>query len=76
LFVNETFIDADYSRLKQAVANVVDNAIKFTKKGTVELSMNRGENFVQIVVRDTGIGIPYDFKKSVSINSSKLIVAV
>jgi PAS domain S-box-containing protein len=65
LFVNETFIDADYSRLKQAVANVVDNAIKFTKKGTVELSMNRGENFVQIVVRDTGIGIPYDFKKSV-----------
>ena len=65
LLVSETIIEADYSRLKQAIANVVDNAIKFTKKGTVELSMNRGENFVQIVVKDTGIGIPNDFKKSV-----------
>lgn len=53
---------ADGSRLKQILANLLDNAIKFTPQGgqvTIQLEYLASE--VQITVADTGIGIPPDF---------------
>ena len=60
------FVEADKLRLTQILLNVCGNAIKFTEKGSVELSvMPVGEmlNGVQIIrfeVKDTGIGIAKD----------------
>ena len=53
---------ADIIRLKQIIINLVGNAIKFTKEGTVaiELSVDKKEAadlLIKLVVRDTGIGI-------------------
>jgi signal transduction histidine kinase len=49
---------ADRSRLRQVVANVVDNAIKYTPGGGhVELTASSGSG-VAISVRDDGVGIP------------------
>lgn len=52
----------DAVRLKQIVLNLVNNAIKFTEKGTVELRVRlikktTNHNVIQIQVTDTGIGI-------------------
>jgi heavy metal sensor kinase len=50
---------ADENRLRQAVANLLDNAIKYTPAGgRVEVAVKQAAGQVLITVRDTGIGIP------------------
>ena len=51
-------VDADENRLEQILINLVGNAIKFTRGGTVEISAVVRGGFAEISVRDTGIGIP------------------
>lgn len=42
----------------EAIANLIDNAIKYTEKGSIVLSVKMYEFFLCIQVSDTGIGIP------------------
>jgi CheY-like chemotaxis protein len=51
------YILADGSRLQQVLANLVGNAVKFTKAGSVEVAVNRLEGRLRFEVRDTGPGI-------------------
>ena len=57
----EVFI-GDPTRIQQIVNNLLGNAIKFTKKGSVTLSVERviedQQQYVMLSVKDTGIGIP------------------
>lgn len=48
----------DSSRLTQIAKNLLSNAIKFTDDGQVELLVTTNDNQWQIVVQDTGVGIP------------------
>ena len=52
-----TDIICDSGKLKQVVENLLNNAIKFTSVGTVELGFVVGTNEIQIYVKDTGTGI-------------------
>ncbi|MEG8946741.1 PAS domain-containing sensor histidine kinase [Rosettibacter firmus] len=55
----EVKIYADRKRLKQALDNLVSNAIKYTPKGgRINLMVNDFEKEIEITVSDTGIGIP------------------
>jgi PAS domain S-box-containing protein len=55
------WIDADPVRMAQALANVLDNAARFTAPGgRIEVALDRGAGWVEIGVRDTGAGIPRD----------------
>ncbi|MGE0866879.1 MAG: sensor histidine kinase [Vicinamibacterales bacterium] len=52
-------VRADRDRLRQALANLVDNAIKYTPRGgRVEIEARPTVGAVSIIVRDTGAGIP------------------
>ena len=52
-------VHADYARLRQALANLVDNAIKYTPEGgAVTLTAAHRPEGVAFEVRDTGPGIP------------------
>jgi signal transduction histidine kinase len=55
---------ADPDRLQQAVAQLVDNAIRFTPDGgTVTVSLSTAGDRARIAVRDTGVGIaPQDLE--------------
>jgi len=50
-------ISADRNRLRQVMINLVNNAMKFTEKGKINIHIAREENNVLISVKDTGIGI-------------------
>jgi len=51
-------VNADRERLRQALANLVDNAIKYTPRdGRVSVTASRGDGVIAIAVADTGSGI-------------------
>ncbi len=54
-------INTDKIRLKQVLINLLDNALKFTEKGSIEFSFQEKpkDKLVQIFVKDTGIGIKH-----------------
>ncbi len=55
----ELEVDADLNRLRQVIANLLDNALKYTPAGgRVWIEASAEEDGVKIVVRDTGPGIP------------------
>ncbi|PSQ90076.1 MAG: hypothetical protein BRD45_00795 [Bacteroidetes bacterium QS_8_64_10] len=56
-----TYVRADHDVLMRVVNNLVDNAIKFTDEGSVELMLRRAGDEVVIYVRDTGVGIKADY---------------
>jgi len=52
----------DEFRLKQIITNLVRNALKFTKEGFIHLKLAVFDNYLDISVEDSGIGISEDKK--------------
>lgn len=62
----EVFILADNYCITQAIANVIDNAIKYTKKGSVTLKLKRDDNQkLVLAIIDTGIGIAKEYQERI-----------
>lgn len=58
-----TRVYADEDRVKQVIVNLVSNALKYTEKGSINIYIQpKGEN-VELIVSDTGIGIPDENQK-------------
>lgn len=55
-----THLVTDPTRLQQILTNLLSNAVKFTEKGSVTIKIyhEEGSSFLNIEVRDTGVGIP------------------
>ncbi|HET6935775.1 MAG TPA: ATP-binding protein [Candidatus Angelobacter sp.] len=61
------FLMGDFVRLRQVLANLIANSLKFTEKGAIEIRCSRtgeaasnGDIWLHFSVRDTGIGIAED----------------
>jgi two-component system, sensor histidine kinase ChiS len=66
-------VHADEDRIRQVFSNLIGNAIKFTNRGTIELSARvigredaagNGE-MVEVSVADTGIGVPVEYREKI-----------
>ncbi len=51
------FAESDPDRIKQVLSNLLSNALKFTKKGTIEFGFKIENDRIHFFVIDTGIGI-------------------
>jgi signal transduction histidine kinase len=51
----------DQLRVKQVLFNLVNNAIKFTNEGYIEISAEIIDRFAQVKIKDTGIGISAEY---------------
>ena len=58
-------IISDKSRLIKAIGNLLDNAIKFTQNGEVNMRSNLLKDKLKITISDTGIGIRPELSKDV-----------
>lgn len=72
-------IDSDYDKCYHILQNLVSNALKFTEEGGIDIQAEVKGKKIQIIVRDTGIGIekehlPHifdEFRQADSSNSRK-----
>ena len=59
----------DKARLRQILFNLLNNAVKFTSRGYVEVSFTEeiidDQTYLRLRVRDTGIGIPKEAREKV-----------
>lgn len=51
----------DIYSFEQAVTNLLDNAIKYTQSGSIDLILKNSKHTFSVLVRDTGIGISEDY---------------
>jgi len=56
---------ADEQRLMQILYNLLDNALKFTDRGSVVFEAEQRDSFVHVTVSDTGRGIPGERLESI-----------
>ncbi len=54
----------DAPKIREVVSNLIDNAIKYTREGSVRVKLGSDSALVRVIVEDTGIGIlPEDIGK-------------
>lgn len=51
-------VAADRLEMEQALVNLIDNAVKYTEQGKIEIKLTGNDDRIRIVIEDTGIGIP------------------
>jgi len=61
----EIYIESDENRIKQVLHNLVDNALKFTEKGSVGIGFDVVGNCIQFSISDSGIGIPKEYHSKI-----------
>jgi signal transduction histidine kinase len=51
---------ADRERLKRVIINIVENAVKYTKKerGKIEINLSKAADYIKFEIKDNGQGIP------------------
>ena len=60
-----SMLNGDEIRIRQILLNIINNAIKYTEKGSVDvkISFDRDKSVLNAVVKDTGIGIKAEDKE-------------
>jgi PAS domain S-box-containing protein len=55
---DKAVIHTDKTKLIQIISNLLNNAFKFTRQGTVQFGYRMNNKNIEFFVRDTGIGVP------------------
>ena len=62
---SESIIQTDNGKLAQILTNLIQNALKFTNSGTIDLGYKKIKSTLEFFVLDTGIGIAHDMKEKI-----------
>ena len=62
---NDSFMTTDCLKLNQIITNLIQNALKFTTKGSIDFGYNKKKAGLEFFVMDTGRGIPADKKEKI-----------
>lgn len=54
---SQVIVRSDQARLTQIISNLVSNAIKYTYSGGIEIKIEERDEFIDIIIQDTGEGI-------------------
>jgi signal transduction histidine kinase len=60
---NEAIIKTDSEKIYAVLTNLVKNALKFTKEGSIEIGYKKKGKDLELFVKDTGTGIHIEQKK-------------
>ena len=63
--LEEVTVIGDKVRLQQLFTNLIDNAIKYTPKGSIHVTVERNESAGLVKIKDTGIGIPKEEQEKI-----------
>jgi len=58
----ECMVNGDKEKLRQVVLNFIDNSIKYTKTGSIDVSVHKKGDKVVFAVKDTGMGMTPEIK--------------
>jgi len=50
-------IEVEPNYIRQVFINTIDNACKYTRKGGVEIDIKKAGKYVEVIIKDTGIGV-------------------
>ena len=59
------FLYGDIDKIRDVLVHLIDNAIKFTKEGKIEINLKYENEKLFISIKDTGIGIPQNKLKEI-----------
>jgi len=54
-------VQADVTKVRQILFNLLSNASKFTENGVISLEVSSKDRWINFAVKDSGVGIPRDF---------------
>ncbi len=54
---HQYFVDGDKEKLRQVLINLIDNSMKYTEKGKIELDLDNQDGKITLSVKDTGAGV-------------------
>src|SRR4030043_1438909 len=63
--MEEITVLGDKVRLQQLFTNLIDNAIKYTSRGSIHVTVERNKDSALVKIRDTGIGIPKEEQEKI-----------
>jgi len=63
--IEEVTVIGDKVRLQQLFTNLIDNAIKYTSRGFIEVTVKKDEDGAVVKIKDTGIGIPEEERERI-----------
>ncbi len=60
---NLCMVNGDKEKIRQVIINFIDNSIKYTKEGSIDVSVKNNNNKVIFCVKDTGMGMTQEIKE-------------
>lgn len=55
-------VNGDMEKIRQVILNFIDNSIKYTKEGSINVLLSKNEGAIRLSIKDTGMGMTSEIK--------------